>query len=134
MLAVAFWSKPILAHPALNGQTSYETSLTETGVLAAPGPYLGSLLISVTPEGLVNGWYRPSDGQFIPVTGNLKAGTAWLYIGERGDLTITAQIQKDGTLVGTALEQTPRRDISGALRPVTYNFSATPQPVGQTTY
>jgi hypothetical protein len=131
-LTIAFLAVPALAADATQGQTSYETSLTQSGVLAAPGAYLGNLEITVTPEGLVNGWYRPADRQFIPVTGNFKDGKLWLYIGERGDLTVTAQVQKDGSLVGTALEQTPRLDASGAVRPGTYDFSASPQAASQT--
>lgn len=134
VLAVAFLTKPMLASAAANGPTSYETSLTQTGILAAPGPYLGSLQISVTPEGLVNGWYRPSDRQFIPVTGNVKDGKMWLYVGQRGDLTISAQVQKDGSLVGTALEQTRGLDTNSMAAPVTYDFSASPRPAGQGTY
>jgi hypothetical protein len=131
---IAFVTFPAIASETRQGSTSYETSLTQTGILAAPGAYLGNLRISVTPEGLVNGWYRPSDRQFIPVTGNLKDGKLWLYVGERGDLTITAQVQKDGSLVGTAFEQMRRVDATGAVRPTTYDFSASPQTSGQSTY
>lgn len=133
VLAIAFM-KPAFAADVTPGPSSYNTSLTQTGILAAPGPYLGSLQISVTPGGLVNGWYRPNYNEFVPVTGSLKDGKLWLYVGQRGDLTINAQVQKDGSLVGTALEKTPRTNIAGALQPSTYDFSASPATAGQATY
>jgi hypothetical protein len=47
----------------------------------AVGEYDGTMQLTVTPDGIVSGFYRPSDGRFVAVTGGVSDTTFWLDIG-----------------------------------------------------
>jgi hypothetical protein len=104
-------------------QKAYTTTLTE--VMPSPLGYAwtGTLKLTVSPEGIVHGWYIPdAEASFIPVTGNLKHAKLWLDVGMDGSLQINADMHRNGKLVGSAT------DLSTAHFgiPVTYKFEANP--------
>jgi hypothetical protein len=47
----------------------------------AVGEYDGTMQLTVTSDGIVSGFYRPSDGRFVAVTGGVSDSTFWLDIG-----------------------------------------------------
>ena len=53
------------------------------------GEYDGQLALTVYPNGIVQGTYRPSDGSFDTVTGGLNGKTIWLDIGMAHPLHLT---------------------------------------------
>jgi hypothetical protein len=96
--------------------TQYDTALTE--LYGSAAPYTGTLKITVSADGIVHGYYFPSDGTalFIPVTGGQTGRSIWFDIGNDGMYHVNAQV-RDGSIVGTAL--TPDN--------VPYTFVAKPQ-------
>lgn len=129
-LAATMLAAPV-ASLAANGTThlTYKTTLTETGIAPSAIPYEGSLQLTVSSDGLVSGWYRPTDsGPFIPVTGGWTKGRLWLNVGERGLLQISADVKNDGHLVGSAV-QLPASypgTIGATDFPRTFDFVASP--------
>ena len=119
--AVAIFATPALTL-ADNAPQTYVTSLTESGISASPVPYRGTLELTISSDGVVSGWYRPDyNGSFIPVTGGERSGKLWLNIGESGQLQLTADVQKDGSLIGSAVDD-GMSVRAGA--PTFYDFSA----------
>src|SRR5260370_24822463 len=86
------------------GQKIYTTSLTQTGILASPGVIQGTMRLTVSPNGIANGWYTPYDtGQIVPITGGMSNGKLWLSIGDGGQLRVSADTRPDGSPVRTGL-------------------------------
>jgi hypothetical protein len=71
------------------------------------GFYGGSLQLTITPDGIVNGYYRPDDGSFHTVTGGLNGNQIWFDIGYQGGMHITGTLTGDqivgGTFIGDRL-------------------------------
>ncbi|MGZ3503023.1 MAG: hypothetical protein ACXWNK_11885 [Vulcanimicrobiaceae bacterium] len=100
-----------------NAMTYYDTRLVE--VYGSPGPVAGSLQLRITPDNIVNGYYRPEGGlgTFIPITGGRDGDNIWFDIGYRGDVHVTARFVK-GVIVGTAVDGHDTQ----------YDFTATKAP------
>ncbi|MBV8223209.1 MAG: hypothetical protein JO293_07585 [Candidatus Eremiobacteraeota bacterium] len=129
LAALAALPSAVLADSAHSLTGTYATSLTQTGVLASPGTFDGSLRLRVAPDGVVSGWYTPADsGQPLSVTGGLRDGSLWLDIGDRGELHVNASVTDSGKLVGTATELTGRVTLDGLSGPATFDFVADPTP------
>lgn len=109
--------------------TTYTTSLTLVGPLASPGAFTGKLTFTVSPDGIVQGWYVPDDeSTYVLVTGGEKDGKLWLNVGERGSLQITADVLADGSLSGSGFETGGTASRYDAMDiPVTFSFTATRQ-------
>jgi hypothetical protein len=82
---------PITGATSVNLTTEFRPS--ETG-----GEYDGTLQLHVSRDGIVSGFYRPSDGSFVPVEGGLDGEKLWLDFGWRGRVHIT------GTFDGRSLD------------------------------
>jgi hypothetical protein len=66
------------------------------------GYYGGTLKLTITPDGIVSGFFRPDDGMvFHTVTGGLNGDRIWLDIGYNGDLHITGTLNGDRIVGGT---------------------------------
>jgi hypothetical protein len=82
---------------------SYSTALTQVAPVSVPGEFDGILKLTVTADGIVNGYYFPADeGTIVPVVGGERDGKYWLDIDGNTRLHIYAEAGKDGSLVGTA--------------------------------
>ncbi len=67
-------------------------------------PWSGTLQLTVTPDDIINGYYRPADtGAFVPVTGGRNGDEVWFDIGARGRTHVQGTLH-NGTIVGTAHE------------------------------
>jgi hypothetical protein len=79
-------------------------------------PWTGTLQLTINPDGIINGYYRPADNmEFIPVTGGRHGDDIWLDIGSRGRLHVTGTLQ-NGTISGAAFDSSDNKQ---------YKFSAT---------
>jgi hypothetical protein len=132
LAATVMLSFPALAYtPQVRApmqQTTFKTELTQTGPLATPGAITGKLTISISADGVVQGWYQPDDDPgFVLVTGGLDNGKLWLNIGEESRLHIIADVGADGSLSGSGFESELRTSALGLARaPATFAFDATP--------
>jgi hypothetical protein len=90
---------PTGARAAANVHTySLRTHIAELS--PGVGSWDGSLQLNVSDDGIVNGYYRPNDGPFVPVTGGVETnGQFWLEIGDaiRGADTYSGTF-KDGQI------------------------------------
>jgi hypothetical protein len=79
----------------------YSTSMTE--LYGGNSPYTGALDITVSANGIVNGYYFPADysTMFVPVVGGKNGDSIWLDIGSSQITHVEARVE-DGALVGTA--------------------------------
>jgi len=71
------------------------------------GEYDGTLTLTIYPDGIVQGNYRPLDGDFRPVTGGIDGRNIWLDIGQRGRLRLIGTFEH-GVL--NSVVQTPGPD------------------------
>jgi len=72
----------------------------------AGGAYEGTLNLSISPDGIVYGWFRDDRSELRTVTGGLDGDQIWLDIGSRNPLHISGTY-RDGIIVGYAhLDQT----------------------------
>jgi hypothetical protein len=74
---------PIAANAATTSsaeaqQYTFETHLTQA---MHAGEYGGTLHMTIEPNGIITGWYRPSDGGVRNVTGGLSGNQIWFDIG-----------------------------------------------------
>ena len=53
------------------------------------GAYGGTLTLTIYPNGILQGLYRPDDGSYRTVTGGLDGQNIWLDIGAMGRLHLT---------------------------------------------
>jgi hypothetical protein len=78
-------------------------------------PWTGQLQITINPDGIIQGYYRPADNNaFIPVTGGKTGDGVWLDIGRTGGLHVNGVLQ-NGVITGGAVDQRTQQ---------TYKFSA----------
>jgi hypothetical protein len=110
-------------------QTTYTTALMQVEPVPAPGEFDGRLKLTVTSDGLVSGYYFPSDsGTIVSVVGGEQNGRYWMDIGGNTQLHIYAELGKDGSLVGTATPTPPERGLKFENYAETYSFVAKLQP------
>jgi hypothetical protein len=57
------------------------------------GAYEGTLALTIYPDGIVQGTYRPSDGRITSVTGGLTGKNIWLDIGPAGRLHLNGTFE-----------------------------------------
>jgi hypothetical protein len=102
---------------------TYTTTLTQSVPRAFDGGYSGRLMLTMTPGGIIQGWYIPDeDSTFIAVTCGSNNGKFWFDIGTRNQLHVEGNIQKDGSLIGSALP------LSAEIteQPMSFSFVAKP--------
>jgi hypothetical protein len=83
------------------------------------GVYEGTLDLTISPEGIVTGWYRPNNEEYKQVTGGLSGDNIWLDIGYFGRLHIAGKFE-NGKIVATTF-----------LQDETYTFNAVPKVSAQ---
>jgi hypothetical protein len=103
-------------------QVSYTTTLQPAGPTMLLGNYYGSLTFTVGSDGIIQGWYKPQYGGFVPVSGSVSNGTYWLEFGNSGAFQVYATKQANGTLKGTATDTAAMPSVY----PPTYDFVASP--------
>jgi hypothetical protein len=57
------------------------------------GEYDGVLTITISPNGIVQGFYRPLDGGISSVSGGVEGKQIWLDIGQRRPLHVTGTLE-----------------------------------------
>ena len=93
---------------------NYDTSMQS--LFGFDYPWTGTLQLTINPDGIINGYYRPADNMaFIPVTGGRDGQNVWLDIGGRGRLHVTGTLQ-NGKIAGSAFDERSFKQ---------YKFSAT---------
>lgn len=61
------------------------------------GAFVGTLVMTIYPSGIVQGTYRPDDGGYRTVTGGVSGDQIWLDIGMERPLHVTGTF-KNGVL------------------------------------
>lgn len=91
---------------AATASTTHNYSTSMTALYGSPAPYTGSLQLTVTPEGIVRGYYFPADmsSMYVPVVGGETGDRIWFDIGNNGSVHIDGRV-KDGVIVGTAFDR-----------------------------
>jgi hypothetical protein len=69
---------------------TFQTQLTDGNHV---GAYEGTLALTIYPNGIVQGTYRPADGGFSSVTGGLTGKDIWLDLGLRGRFHVTGTFE-----------------------------------------
>ena len=111
---------------AVDVKTSYATVMTQTQPLALTGGLPGKLILTVSGDGIVNGWYIPDAiGSFIPVTGGKAGDQIWFDVGANANVRVDGTVRKDGSIVGSATQL--GRGLRPAQAPLTFSFVATPK-------
>lgn len=118
ILAAALGLLALAGAPAMSATqpTAYATALTE--LYGSPAPYTGTLKLTVSENGIVHGFYFPTDGTslFIPVTGGQNGTSIWFDIGDDGMYRVQGRVH-GGTIVGTAFTRDNQQ----------YTFVASPE-------
>ncbi len=92
---------------------NYDTSLRS--VYGMPSPWTGALQLTINPDGVIQGYYRPADDDsFVPVTGGRNGNDVWLDIGMAGRLHVTG-VMHGNAITGGAIDERSNR---------AYDFSA----------
>ncbi len=103
-LGIAGSSLPALAvtgTQALPQTTQHVTLATSLEPQYGVGRYDGTLVLTISPDGIVNGTYRPwGEGNFRTVTGGTDGSRIWLDIGYLGRLHIEGTYA-NGKIVGS---------------------------------
>ncbi len=81
--------------------TSYETEMAPAFPLSGAGVYAGTLRLSVSASGIVQGYYQRQDGGIEPVTGGRAGDAIWFSIGEAGTIHVNANVL-GSSIVGSA--------------------------------
>jgi hypothetical protein len=106
-------------------QSTYTTALTQVQPVSAPGEFDGRLKLTVSADGIVNGFYFPADeGTIVAVVGGEQNGKYWMDIGGNTRLHIYAQAGKDGSLIGTATPTPYALNMGHEDLAETYSFVA----------
>ena len=120
--AIVALTIPLAAFGESSTQVTYKTAMEETTPMSLRGYFPGTLKLTVTPNGSVQGWYFPDYGvPAIPVSGSDQGGKYQLSIGN-GNLRVDAVKEANGNLVGSAQRVLP---VSLTF-PKTFSFVATP--------
>jgi hypothetical protein len=111
--------------PVTSMNASYTTALTQVAPVSIPGEFDGRLKLTVSPDGIVSGYYIPTDeGSIVPVVGGVQNGKYWMDIGGDTRLHIYAEAGKDGSLVGTATPTPYEVNLGNENLAETYAFVA----------
>jgi hypothetical protein len=108
VIAAALAGVPAISQAATAQATvpvhaTYNTSLES--IYGLPSPWTGTLQLTINPDGIIQGYYRPADNNaFIPVTGGQNGDQVWLDIGNRGRLHVNGVLQ-DGAITGGAIDE-----------------------------
>jgi hypothetical protein len=107
---------------------AYTTALVQVEPVSAPGEFDGRLKLTVTSDGIVNGYYFPAmgAGSIVPVVVGVQDGKYWMDIGGNTRLHIYAHLDKNGSLVGTATPTPYSLNMSHENLAETYSFVAKP--------
>jgi len=126
LLAVAAAPHPASAQSSTS--QAYTTSLVQVEPISAPGEFDGRLKLTVTSDGIVNGYYFPAmgAGSIVAVVGGVQDGKYWMDIGGNTRLHIYAHLDKGGSLVGTATPTPFDLNMSHENLAETYSFVAKP--------
>lgn len=81
MLAALALPASTLAATTTTAQTQQYTIPTKLTDRYHAGEYDGLLRLRISPDGIVQGTYQPSDGGIVGVTGGLDGKQIWLDIG-----------------------------------------------------
>ncbi len=107
-------SLALAASLALAGASaaSAATSLSRTPVhlelqsimtpMYSVGEFDGALTLTINPDGIVNGYYRPSSGSVKLVSGGTDGDHIWFDIGNSGDMRVSGRL-KNGTIHGVVI-------------------------------
>jgi hypothetical protein len=82
MLAALALPASALAATTTTAQTQSYTIPTKLTDRYHAGEYDGLLRLRVSPDGIVQGSYQPSDGGIVSVTGGLDGKRIWLDLGD----------------------------------------------------
>lgn len=107
-VAAGFAAVPAIS-PATTTQSTvpikatYDTTLESITGMGAP--WTGTLQITISPNGIIQGYYHPADNTmaFIPVTGGLNGDSVWMDIGRSGGLRVNGTL-KNGVIQGGAFD------------------------------
>jgi hypothetical protein len=81
MLAALALPASALAATTTTAQTQQYTIPTKLTDRYHAGEYDGVLRLRISPDGIVQGTYQPSDGGLVSVTGGLDGRQIWLDVG-----------------------------------------------------
>ncbi|HEY0613874.1 MAG TPA: hypothetical protein VGC96_04495 [Candidatus Elarobacter sp.] len=84
------------AAPAATSTSAQPQSYTFQTRLAGryeAGEHQGTLTVTIAPDGIVRGYYRPLDGGIKTVTGGLTGKDIWLDIGDVHPLHVAGTLQ-----------------------------------------
>ena len=101
MLAALAVPVSALAASTTSAQTQSYTIPTKLTDRYHAGEYDGLLRIRISPDGIVQGTYQPSDGGIVDVSGGLDGKNIWLDIGGFHSLHVTGTF-RNGVLKTTA--------------------------------
>lgn len=126
LLAVAAVPHPASAESSTS--QAYTTALVQVAPISAPGEFDGRMKLTVSSNGIINGYYFPAAGagSIVPVVGGVQDGKYWMDIGGNTRLHIYAQLDKSGSLVGTATPTPYTLNMSNEDLAETYSFVAKP--------
>jgi hypothetical protein len=96
--------------------TNYDTEMALSFPRMGAGVYAGTLHLSVSANGIVQGSYQTLDGAIEPVAGGKTGDTIWFSIGESGSIRVNGNVL-GSHIVGSA------RDTSSSD---TMSFTASP--------
>jgi hypothetical protein len=118
VIAAALAGVPAISQAATAQATvpvhaTYETTLQS--IYGLPSPWTGTLQLTINPDGIIQGYYRPADNNaFVDVTGGQTGDRVWLDIGGSGRLRVNGVLQ-NGVITGGAIDERTQE---------TYKFSA----------
>ena len=91
--------------------TNYETEMAQIVPAQSAGVYAGTLRLSVSQSGIVQGYYQTQDGLVEPVTGGKNGDAIWFSIGESGTVRVTGNMY-GSSIVGSAQDATSSNTLS----------------------
>lgn len=113
--AAALSAVPAVSQAAVSSTTqavhaNYDTTFGP--IMGFAVPWSGKLQLTFTPDGIIQGYYRPDDnGAFVPVTGGRQGDSVWLDIGRSGNLRVTGTVQNN-RIVGAAVDDRTQQEYA----------------------